>query len=682
MAKYILSAFADEADSMLDGQIEALHNAGIACVELRGVDGKNVKDLTLDEAKAVREKLDEAGIRVSSMGSPFGKISVNDDFEPHLKEFAHALELCKVLGCDRMRMFSFYYPKEEGAEKFKNVVFERLEKMLALAEKAGVTLCHENEKGIYGDVASRCLELIERFGGRLKCIFDPANFIQCGEKPIENYAILKDHIYYMHIKDALLETGAVVPSGCGDGNVPEILKELAAKADGLVLTIEPHLTVFKGLEKLQGEEVKHQYSYPDSQTAFKAAADALKGILTEQGFTTKETGAYEKMDKVRMGIIGIGNMGSNHAKNIFDGNIPDMVLAAIADLKDERRAWAKENLPGVAVFSDASEMMDSGLIDAVIVATPHYDHPRLVMEALNKGLHTICEKPAGVYTKAVREMNEVAKKSDKVFAIMFNQRTNCVYRKMKEIIDSGEMGQIRRTNWIITNWFRSQAYYDSGAWRATWNGEGGGVLLNQCPHNLDLWQWICGMPSKVRAFCHNGKWHDIEVEDDVTAYVEYPNGATGVFVTTTSDAPGTNRFEVDLDGGQLVCDGEKLIMRKLDMDINEFHKINQIGFGHPECEETIVETDGYNPQHTGVLIQFANKVLGRGELVASGLEGINGLTISNAMHLSSWLDKTVELPLNEDLFLEELNKRRAGSRVKTVEEKTFDTTSSYKGTQK
>ena len=679
MARFILSAFADEADKRLDGQIEALKAAGVACVEMRGVDGKNVKDLTEEEAKAVREKLDNAGIRVSSMGSPFGKIGVNDDFEPHFKEFLHALKLCAILGCDRMRMFSFYYPKGEDPRAYRDVVVSRLERMLDAAEKAGITLCHENEKGIYGDTAARCLDLILQFGGRLKCIFDPANFIQCGERPIENYAMLKEHIYYMHIKDAIMETGAVVPSGCGDGDLPRIIEGLAERDDDILLTVEPHLTVFDGLKNLQDEEVKHAYTYPDSRAAFAAACDAIKGILAEQGFSTEKTGVWEKMDKVRIGIIGVGNMGTGHAKNIFAGKVPDMVLGAVADIKEERRAWAKENLPGVEVFDDATKMMESGLIDAVIVAVPHYDHPRLVREALEKGLHAMCEKPAGVYTKAVRELNEFARTQDKIYAIMFNQRTNCVYRKMKEIIASGEMGAIRRTNWIITNWFRSQSYYDSGAWRATWDGEGGGVLLNQCPHNLDLWQWICGMPNKVRAFCHNGKWHNIEVEDDVTAYVEYPNGATGVFVTTTSDAPGTNRLEVDLDGGQLICDGNKLWMYKLDTPIPEFHKTYKGGFGSPKGEMVEVETDGLNPQHVGVLEAFARKILGKGELIAGGEEGINGLTISNAMHLSSWLDRTVELPLDEDLFLEELNKRRATSKAKKVSEATLNTDDTYAG---
>ena len=383
------------------------------------------------------------------------------------------------------------------------------------------------------------------------------------------------------------------------------------------------------------------------------------------------------MEQVRLGIIGVGNMGTGHALSLMAGDVPEMALTAVADVNPARLLWAEENLPGVARFDDAQQLMESGLVDAVLVATPHYLHPPLVISALAHDLHVISEKPAGVYTKAVREMNEVAAKSDKTFAIMFNQRTNCVYRKMKEIISSGELGQIRRTNWIITNWYRSQSYYDSGSWRATWDGEGGGVLLNQCPHNLDLWQWLCGMPVKVQAFTHNGKWHDIEVEDDVTAYVEYANGATGVFITATGDAPGTNRLEVTMDGGKLVCDGSTLKMYKLSQDINEFSATYKGGFGMPDVTEIEVETDGENPQHPGVLRAFAAHIL-RGEpLTAEGYEGINGLTLSNAMHLSSWLGRAVTLPLDEDLFLAELNKRRATSRIKTGAAVTLDTRGTY-----
>ena len=254
------------------------------------------------------------------------------------------------------------------------------------------------------------------------------------------------------------------------------------------------------------------------------------------------------MNEVRLGIIGIGGMGSGHAANVAKGMVPQMRLTAVADINEDRLKWAKENLPAeVKRFSDGRELIDSKECDAVLIATPHYFHPEFVIYALQHGVHAISEKPAGVYTKQVREMNEVAEKSDKVFAIMFNQRTNCVYRKLHEMIESGELGALKRVNWIITDWYRTQSYYDAAGWKATWDGEGGGVLLNQCPHQLDLLQWLCGLPVKVRAFCHEAKWHNIEVEDDVTAYMEFANGATGVFVTTTGDAPGTNRLELTFE---------------------------------------------------------------------------------------------------------------------------------------
>ena len=349
--------------------------------------------------------------------------------------------------------------------------------------------------------------------------------------------------------------------------------------------------------------------------------------------------------KIRLGIIGLGNMGSGHAKNIMEGKCPDLDLVAVADTNPARVAWGKENLAGdIRYFDDALAMLDSGCIDACMVCVPHYDHPRYAMACMQRGIHVMVEKPAGVYTKQVREMNaEAAKHPQVVFGMMFNQRTNHVYRKMRELVQSGQYGQIRRTNWIITDWYRPQAYYDSGAWRATWSGEGGGVLLNQCPHQLDLWQWICGMPVSVLSQMRFGQWHDIEVEDDVTTYVEYANGATGVFVTTTGDAHGTNRFEIQLDRAKL-------------------------------------ETDGKNEQHVGVLNAWAGAILHGTPLVAHGSEGINGLTLSNAMHLSAFLGKKIQLPLDEDLFYEELMKRVATSRRKSDVQAVFaDTSSTYGG---
>jgi len=363
------------------------------------------------------------------------------------------------------------------------------------------------------------------------------------------------------------------------------------------------------------------------------------------------------LDKVRFGIVGIGSFGSGHTKRIIK-DVENMDLTAVCDTDPARAEWAAENLPDIKFFDNAEDMFKSGMVDAVLIATPHYDHPPLTMLAFTYGLHVLVEKPAGVYTKQVREMNVAAEKHPElVYGMMYNQRTNSLYRKMKEMIDGGELGRVRRFVWIISDWYRSQFYYDSGGWRATWKGEGGGALINQCPHQLDLWQWIVGMPVKIMAHTHNGKWHNIEVEDDVTAYAEFANGATGVFITSTGDAPGTNRLEITGDCGKLVCENDKLIFHKLSMPEQEFTKVNTKHFGKPDVEVIEVEHDGENQQHTGVFRAFANKILGKGELVASGHEGIHGLMISNAIHLSSWLGKPVELPIDEDLFYEELKKR-------------------------
>ena len=384
------------------------------------------------------------------------------------------------------------------------------------------------------------------------------------------------------------------------------------------------------------------------------------------------------MEKVRLGIIGIGNMGSAHAENIMAGKCPEITLTAAADRRESRRKWAEANLPGVQIFTEGEDLIASGACDAILIAVPHYQHPTLAISGFAHGLHVMCEKPAGVYTLQVREMMAAADAHPELtFGMMFNQRTNCVYRKLKEMIDNGELGQLKRMNWLITDWYRTQFYYDSGAWRATWAGEGGGVLLNQCPHQLDLLQWLCGLPKSVQAFCHEGKWHDIEVEDDVTAYLEFENGATGVFVTTTGEAPGTNRLEISGSKGKAVCENDKLLFWKNEVDEREWCVTCGEGFKKPECTQTEVETDGQNPQHPAVLNAFAAHIL-RGEpLIADGREGIRGLMLSNAMHLSAWLGKPVTLPIDEELFYSLLKERCKTSRHKDERDVTIDTKGSY-----
>lgn len=384
------------------------------------------------------------------------------------------------------------------------------------------------------------------------------------------------------------------------------------------------------------------------------------------------------MKKVRFGIIGVGNIGTVHARYLLAGKVEEACLTAVCDNNPDKHA-AIRRLTGesVVLFSDAREMLESGLIDAVIVATPHYDHPALSIMAMRRGIHTLCEKPAGVYTAQVEEMNACARECDVVFSMMYNQRPNPLYQKVKDLIDSGELGELRRSNWIITNWYRSQSYYNSGGWRATWKGEGGGVLLNQDPHQLDLWQWLVGMPVRMRAFCQFGKHRQIEVENEVTAYAEYANGATGVFITTTAEAPGTNRLEIAGDRGKVVVEEGRLRFWRLRESETEFNARWQNGFGEPECWEVTIPTAAECSEHDVITRNFTAAIL-RGEpLIAPGLEGIRGLTLSNAMHLSTWIDDWVAFPFDEQRYYQLLQERIASSVEKHVASRTLDASGTW-----
>lgn len=355
------------------------------------------------------------------------------------------------------------------------------------------------------------------------------------------------------------------------------------------------------------------------------------------------------MDKLRLGIIGMGNMGSGHLGYVLNGECPRIEVTAFADTDPEKLKRASEKLPSAAAYDSAEGLINSGAVDAVLIAVPHYDHPAIAVKAFERGLHVMTEKPAGVFSRQVREMNEAAKKAGTKFGIMFNQRTNPIYARAREIVGSGELGGLKRLVWIVTNWYRTQAYYDSGSWRATWNGEGGGVLLNQAPHNLDLWQWIFGMPKRVRAFCTVGKYHDIGVEDDVTIYGEYENGATATFITTTGEAPGSNRLEISGTGGKLVLEDGRLKHWRLKEDERITCAECKNGFVSPECdyeEFTAPEPDG----HPEILNNFADSILDGAELIAPGEEGLNSLSISNAAYLSSWTDDWADIPVAEDIF--------------------------------
>lgn len=387
------------------------------------------------------------------------------------------------------------------------------------------------------------------------------------------------------------------------------------------------------------------------------------------------------MSDVRVGIVGCGGIGRHHAKQITDGKVKGVQLVAVCEPDEAARESALKDFgEGLQGFANLDDFLGSGAADGVIVATPHYEHTRISIAALKAGLHVLCEKPAGVYTKQVREMNAVADESDLMFGLMFQQRLEPTHMKLKDLLDAGELGAMKRMNWTVTSWYRSQSYFDSGGWRATWAGEGGGVLINQSPHQLDLWQWFCGMPKRVRAFCSFGKYHEIEVEDDVLAYVEYEDGATGCFITSTGEAPGTNRLEIAGNNGRIVMEGGKLVFNRNRVPERQFNSEFKGGFGQPEVWKCEIPVRGTDKGHAGILEAWGKAIQENDSslLVAKGQEGIRGVELANAMLLSTWTDDWVDLPIDEELFLSKLQERvdTSGFVKKTVSTK-MDIDSSF-----
>ena len=709
-----ISGFADEIDTDFEKQLQTVTALGMRYISIRSAYAKSIAEYTVEEVKEkLLPLLRRYGVGVSSIGSPIGKIDIGDE-NAMKRQKAQLRELCriaKVLDCRYIRIFSFYMPEGEAPENYTEQVMQGLREFVEIAEESDVILLHENEKDIYGDTGERCRNIFETVRSRcLRGAYDFANFVQVGDDPAQCWNMLRPWTEYIHIKDAVRGSGINVVFGTGDGRVREILSRAICWENYRgFLTLEPHLVQFDALASLERNEaaVLRKNTAENGKEGYEMQYRALVEILTEldaipyvdrdekisfhyadktAGKDSMECGemnaqkSHDDQNRsiIRLGIIGVGNQGNAYASLLTGrGDNPGaklpakpehVVLGALCDTDPARKEFCRKKYGDIPFYYNWKDMVMSGDVDAVITTVPHYLHPVIAIWCMEHGMNVLVEKPAGVYAKSVREMNACAAAHPEVtFGIMFNQRTNVLYQKIRAIIDSGELGEIRRSNWIINSWWRPDSYYRQSAWRATWGGEGGGVLVNQAPHQLDLWQWMCGIPTRVYAKCLTGCHRNIAVENDVTIVTEYANGATGCFITTTHDPVGTDRLEIDLDGGKIIVEDSKTarVLRfkltedamNLAADSGDLTAIlgsNSSG-GKMYTEEVIEADSAWGSQHAAVMENFARHILFGEPLLAPGAEGINGVNLANAALYSSWIGREVDNPVDEDAYLKALN---------------------------
>ena len=377
-------------------------------------------------------------------------------------------------------------------------------------------------------------------------------------------------------------------------------------------------------------------------------------------------------ENVRLGIVGLGNMGKAHLANIRAGKVPGLCVTALC----ESVGTLPQLIAGEHAFTDVNAMIHSGHINAILICTPHFSHTTIGIEALKAGLHVLVEKPISVHKADCERLIAAHTNKKQIFAAMFNMRTNATFKKVKDLIDSGELGAIRRVHWEVTNWFRTNYYYATGGWRGTWKGEGGGVLMNQCPHNLDLFQWMFGMPQRIRGFCQFGRFHQVEVEDDVTAVLQYDSGLSATFVTSTGEAPGCNRLEISGEQGRLtVTDGTKIHFQRNRVPMSQFCMEAEAAFAMPESWHMEIPVDSSGGQHVEILQNFTNAILKDEKLLSPAEEGIRSVELANAILLSTWQNKTIELPMSSadyERLLIEKGEKSTFQKTKVVAKATSD----------
>lgn len=615
-----LSGFGDEIAEDFETQLREMRRMDINFIALRNLWGTNILKLDEKQRQKARELLRKHGMGVSEIGSPLGKVLVTGSWTEERARFERALELTRFFRCPRIRLFSYMTPEGEPREKYRAEIIRRLREMAARAGKEGVFLLHENDTGMYGEDGIHCRDLLLSVGSpSFKAIFDPSNFVAARSRPYTQWwEMLKNEVVHLHVKDSKAD-GTHTPAGHGDGEFAKVLKGLLKKNYTGFATMEPHLAVAGRFSGFSGPDL------------FAHAVSEFRKLCDQVGMRHRQT---------RVAVVGMGFIGSFHCRAIEES--PEAHLIAVADEIDSPNLKKSREDYNVEAYTDIRKLLARDDLHAITLGTPSGLHGPLAIKAMEAGKHVLTEKPVEITLAKADAMIATAKKRKVRLGVISQHRTDPGIEELKAAIDSGALGRIVLAEAYV-KWHRTQQYYDSGGWRGTWKLDGGGALMNQGVHTVDMLQYVMGPVESVLAQTTRATHERIEVEDIAQALLKFKNGALGMIIATTSAYPGfPERLEVTGTNGTIIVEKDQVTLREI--------------IGEKKKEKAAEKAEDYavgasNPQaisNRGHVIQIRDFCCaiqdGRDPLVPAG-EGRKPLEIILAIYESARTGKRVRLPL-------------------------------------
>lgn len=616
MPQIKLSGFGDEIAPEFEIQLAEMRKMSINFIALRNLWGTNILKLDDKQKKRARALLREHGMGVSEIGSPIGKTLITDSWDEEWARYQRAAELAKYFNTPNIRIFSYYFPKNQPFEKYRAEVIRRLKEMAADADQQGLRLIHENEENIYGWDGLHCADLARSVASpAFKLVFDPSNFITTGSQPFTQWwDMLKDHVVHIHIKDKK-SGGAQVPAGEGDGEIPKLIRALVERDYVGFATMEPHLAVAGQFTGFSGPKL------------FAHATDTFRALCDKARMPHRE---------VRTAVVGMGFIGGFHCKALE--SVPEAHLVAVADVVDSPGLKSAQEKYNVAAYTNPADLFKRKDVDAITIGTPSGLHGKIAIAAMKSGKHVLTEKPIETTLKKADAMIAEARKKNLRLGVVSQHRTDVGILELRDAIHKGALGKIVLVEAYV-KWFRSQEYYDSGGWRGTWALDGGGALMNQGVHTVDMLQWVMNSPvESVLAQTATLAHKRIEVEDVAQALLKFRNGAMGTIIATTAAAPGfPERLEVTGTKGTIIVEKDQVTFRDIQGEEKKSQTASDtlVGAADPKAIT--------NRGHVLQLQDFCRSIIAGRETMIPGTEGRKPLEIILAIYESAKSGKRVKI---------------------------------------